>query len=234
MFLFWVFYDFFFFLCNLTNRWLSELCISGITSTSLVWLAITRPQSCQSCFRLCIRARNIGTSKKTIFSQPLLYLFLESLLKFPPSFNPVQNHLGWKLAVKLWQVDVVQLYFNFFFPFIFCLYPICWKTLGRNQFYLKHHLKVWNTTGISNSLKGKKSKKEFFFILIKGFKLAVLKIDNKIKLKCTFKVREIVFAGGWHYVKVFRIKNQRNWLFWRRTIYSGLVYISIQCSQCSE
>lgn len=136
MFLFWVFYDFCFFLCNLTNRWLSELCISGITSTSLVWLAITRPQSCQSCFRLCIRARNIGTSKKTIFSQPLLYLFLESLPKFPPSFNPVQNHLGWKLAVKLWQVDVVQLYFNFLFPFIFCLYPICWKTLGRNQFYL--------------------------------------------------------------------------------------------------
>lgn len=132
---------FFFFLCNLTNRWLSELCISGITSTSLVWLAITRPQSCQSCFRLCIRARNIGTSKKTIFSQPLLYLFLESLLKFPPSFNPVQNHLGWKLAVKLWQVDVVQLYFNFFFPFIFCLYPKCWKTLGRNQFYLKTSFK---------------------------------------------------------------------------------------------
>lgn len=135
------FLRFFFFLCNLTNRWLSELCISGITSTSLVWLAITRPQSCQSCFRLCIRARNIGTSKKTIFSQPLLYLFLESLLKFPPSFNPVQNHLGWKLAVKLWQVDVVQLYFNFFFPFIFCLYPICWKTLGRNQFYLKTSFK---------------------------------------------------------------------------------------------
>lgn len=120
MFLFWVFYDFFFFLCNLTNRWLSELCISGITSTSLVWLAITRPQSCQSCFRLCIRARNIGTSKKTIFSQPLLYLFLESLLKFPPSFNPVQNHLGWKLAVKLW-----WMWCNFILTFSFHLYFVC-------------------------------------------------------------------------------------------------------------
>lgn len=158
------FLRFFFFLCNLTNRWLSELCISGITSTSLVWLAITRPQSCQSCFRLCIRARNIGTSKKTIFSQPLLYLFLESLLKFPPSFNPVQNHLGWKLAVKLWQVDVVQLYFNFFFSFIFCLYPICWKTLGRNQFYLKTSFKSLEYYRYIKFLKGEEKYKKRIFL----------------------------------------------------------------------
>lgn len=165
--MFWVFYDFFFFLCNLTNRWLSELCISGITSTSLVWLAITRPQSCQSCFRLCIRARNIGTSKKTIFSQPLL-CFSNLSSNSPPSFNPVQNHLGWKLAVKLWQVDVVQLYFYFFFPFIFCLYPICWKTLGRNQFYLKTSFKSLEYYRYIKFLKGEEKYKKRIFYIKKG------------------------------------------------------------------
>lgn len=122
MFLFWVFYDFFFFLCNLTNRWLSELCISGITSTSLVWLAITRPQSCQSCFRLCIRARNIGTSKKTIFSQPLLYLFLESLLKSPPFPST--------LCKTIWDESLLLncdrwMWCNFILTFSFHSYFVC-------------------------------------------------------------------------------------------------------------
>lgn len=89
------FLRFFFFLCNLTYRWLSELCISGITSTSLVWLAITRPQSCQSCFRLCIRARNIGTSKKTIFSH-LSFICFSNLSSNFPFLQPCAKPFGMK------------------------------------------------------------------------------------------------------------------------------------------